>query len=52
MRHRLDRLTAELGLDRERVRGWAIGHNLAWSIAEDAVSGHQIETARWLAGLG
>ncbi|MGW1061985.1 aminoglycoside phosphotransferase family protein [Micromonospora rubida] len=52
VRHRLDRLTAELGLDRERVRGWAIGHTLAWSIAEDAVSGHQIETARWLAGLG
>ena len=25
VRHRLDRLSAELGLDRERVRGWTIG---------------------------
>ncbi|NBE80535.1 hypothetical protein [Micromonospora rubida] len=33
------------------VRGWAIGHTRAWSIAGGAVFGHQIETARWLAGL-
>ncbi|WP_320067511.1 aminoglycoside phosphotransferase family protein [Micromonospora sp. RTGN7] len=52
MRYRLDRLTAELGLDRERVLGWAIGQTLAWSIAEDTVFAHQIETARRLATLG
>ncbi|MFF3864902.1 aminoglycoside phosphotransferase family protein [Micromonospora sp. NPDC001898] len=52
VRHRLGRLAAELGLDAERVRGWAIGHTLAWSVAGDAVFGHQIETARWLAELG
>ncbi len=29
--HRFDRLTAELGLDRERARGWTIAQTLAWS---------------------
>ncbi|WP_247661843.1 hypothetical protein [Micromonospora sp. U21] len=48
VRHRLDRLSAELGLDRERVRGWTIGHTLAWSLDGDAVVGHHIEVVRWL----
>jgi hypothetical protein len=26
-----DRLTSELGLDRERVRGWTIAQTVAWS---------------------
>jgi streptomycin 6-kinase len=30
VRRRLDVLTSELGLDRERARLWAIGHALAW----------------------
>jgi streptomycin 6-kinase len=30
VRHRLDVLTSELGLDRERARLWAIGHALGW----------------------
>ena len=30
VRHRLDRLTADLGLDRERARGWAVGQTIAW----------------------
>ncbi|MCX4470250.1 aminoglycoside phosphotransferase family protein [Micromonospora sp. NBC_01655] len=51
VRRRLDRLTAELGLDRERVLGWAVGHTLAWSMDEDVVFADQVETARWLAGL-
>jgi streptomycin 6-kinase len=42
--HRFDRLTAELGLDRERARGWAIGQTVAW--AED--SAWHVRTARWL----
>jgi streptomycin 6-kinase len=29
--HRFDRLTAELGLDRERARGWTIAQTVAWS---------------------
>ena len=30
--YRLDRLTSELGLDRERARGWTIGQTIAWSL--------------------
>ncbi|WP_229403021.1 aminoglycoside phosphotransferase family protein [Micromonospora okii] len=51
VRHRLGRLSAGLGLDVERVRGWAIGQTLAWSIGGDTVFTQNIETARWLAGL-
>lgn len=45
--HRLDFLTAELGLDRERARGWAIGQTIAWSFGSDYQPQH-LETARWL----
>ncbi|MDG4804953.1 aminoglycoside phosphotransferase family protein [Micromonospora sp. WMMD980] len=48
VRHRLDRLSAELGLDRERVRGWAIGQTLAWSVGGDQVFPGNVATARWL----
>ncbi|SCG36855.1 streptomycin 6-kinase [Micromonospora echinaurantiaca] len=48
VRHRLDRLSAELGLDRDRVRGWTIGQTLAWSIGDDQVFPRQIEVVRWL----
>jgi streptomycin 6-kinase len=41
--HRLDRLGSELGLDRERARGWALGQTVAWAFETHA------ETARWLA---
>jgi streptomycin 6-kinase len=44
--HRLDRLSAELELDRERARGWALGQTLAWADTE-YVSSH-VQTARWL----
>ncbi|MFG3707418.1 aminoglycoside phosphotransferase family protein [Micromonospora sp. NPDC047670] len=50
VRHRLDRLSAELGLDRERVRGWTIGQTLAWSIGEGKVFPRQVEVVRWLLG--
>ncbi len=48
VRHRLDRLSAELGLDRERVRGWTIGQTMAWSIAGDKIFTDHIEVVRWL----
>ncbi len=49
VRHRLDRLTAELGLDRERARGWALAQAVAWSIEEDgSIEPGPIEVARWL----
>jgi streptomycin 6-kinase len=44
--HRLDFLSAELGLDRERARGWAIAQTIAWSF--DSVYHEHAETARWL----
>ena len=44
---RLDRLTGELGLDRERTRGWTIAQTIAWSVGSDYHETH-VETARWL----
>jgi streptomycin 6-kinase len=44
---RLDRLTSDLRLDRERARGWAIGQTIAWSVDSDYHELHA-ETARWL----
>jgi streptomycin 6-kinase len=49
VRHRLDRLTAELGLERERARGWALAQTLAWAWEDDHVLFAHVETARWLA---
>ena len=50
VRHRLDRLTSDLGLDRERARLWAVAQTLAWGVDEDAneVFWRQVEVARWL----
>jgi streptomycin 6-kinase len=45
--HRFDRLTSELGLDRERARGWAIGQTLAWAYDVEWHADH-IEVVRWL----
>jgi streptomycin 6-kinase len=44
---RLDRLTSDLGLDRERARGWAIAQTVAWAVDSDFHALHA-ETARWL----
>ena len=41
---RFDRVTSELGLDRERARGWAVGQAFAWGIDQ---AGH-VEVAKWL----
>jgi streptomycin 6-kinase len=49
VRRRLDRLTTELGLERERARGWALAQTLAWAWEHDHVLFAHIETARWLA---
>ena len=38
-RRRLERLTSELDLDRERAWGWAFAQTLAWD---------NVEEARWL----
>lgn len=51
VRRRLDQLTAELGLERERLRGWGIVHALAWGFSGRlrTVEQDMIACARWLA---
>jgi streptomycin 6-kinase len=44
--HRLDRLTAELGLDRERARLWSLAQTVAWCFDGDYLEQH-VQTARW-----
>jgi streptomycin 6-kinase len=45
--HRLDRLTGELGLDRERARLWTLAQTVAW-ISDGGHVRRHVETARWL----
>src|SRR4051794_2321834 len=45
--YRIDRLSAELGLDRERVRGWVIVQTTAWGAGAGASSEHS-EVVEWL----
>jgi streptomycin 6-kinase len=50
VRRRLDQLVADLGLDRERMRGWAIVHALAWRVSgTGGVEEDMVACARWLA---
>lgn len=51
IRRRLDQLTAELALDRERLRGWGIVHALRWGFSGRTrkVEQDMIACARWLA---
>jgi streptomycin 6-kinase len=46
---RLDLLSAELHVDRERTRGWAVVHALAWGMSDVAVEPDVVECARLLA---
>ena len=45
--HRLDRLTSELGLDRDRALGWTVAQTVAWSGGSDYWDVH-IDVVRWL----
>ena len=47
VRRRLDRLSGELGLDRDRVKGWTVGQTLAWAHDDDCFDPEQVEQARW-----
>src|ERR671923_212029 len=50
VRRRLDLLAAELGLDRERMRGWGVVHALAWGVSGiGKVEPDMVACARWLA---
>lgn len=51
LRHRLDRVSGDLGLDRDRVRRWVLGQTVAWATDEDEVFQVQIEVARSLLRL-
>jgi streptomycin 6-kinase len=46
--YRLNRLTRELGLDRERARLWTLAQTVAWSFGGDAPLERHVQTARWL----
>jgi streptomycin 6-kinase len=46
--YRLDRLSAELGVDRERARLWTLAQTVAWSFDADRVIPRQVEIAHWL----
>ena len=48
VRDRLDRSCAELGLDRERARGWAFAQTVAWAFHEGGAIARHVDTARWL----
>jgi streptomycin 6-kinase len=45
--NRLDRMCSELGLDRDRAKGWTIAQTIAWSGGSDYVNIH-METVQWL----
>jgi streptomycin 6-kinase len=45
--HRLDRLSTELGLDRDRACRWAVAQTMAWSF-DSAFARQHHETVRWL----
>ncbi|HET6714184.1 MAG TPA: aminoglycoside phosphotransferase family protein [Actinomycetota bacterium] len=45
---RLDRVTAELGLDRERARLWSMAHTVSWCFDDDGPMREHIEAATWL----
>lgn len=47
LRRRLDRLSSDLELDRERVRSWAVAHTVAWGCEQHAAPAHA-EAARLL----
>jgi streptomycin 6-kinase len=49
IRRRLDVLAAELGLDRERMRGWGVIHALHWGVGPQKVEPEMVECARLLA---
>lgn len=49
LRRRLDVLTAELGLDRERTRRWGIAHALVWGFSRRKAEPDMVQCARLLA---
>ena len=48
VRRRLDYLSAELGLDRDRMRRWSLAHALWWGFDGDRLLHEHVEAARLL----
>jgi streptomycin 6-kinase len=48
VRHRLERSCDELGLDRERARGWTVAQTVAWGYDDDHAFAGSMQTVRWL----
>lgn len=46
--HRLDRLCAELGVDRERARGWSMAYAVVWAFLDEEGMSRHFDTTRWL----
>jgi streptomycin 6-kinase len=49
VRRRLDRLTSELGLDRDRARRWTIAQTVAWAFDEGRADPWHVAVVEWLA---
>ena len=49
---RLDRLSSEHGLDRDRARRWCFGQTLAWSIEGTEALQQHLDVANWLLEAG
>lgn len=49
VQRRLDLLSSELGIERDRARGWGIVHALAWGLTDEAVYAANITCAELLA---
>ena len=45
---RLDKLTSDLGLNRQRARLWTLAQTLAWAFEGERALEKHVETARWL----
>jgi streptomycin 6-kinase len=51
LRYRLDRLVADLDLDRDRARGWALAQTVAWGTEDEQVLPAHLDVAGWLVDL-
>jgi streptomycin 6-kinase len=49
IRRRLDLVSAEVGLERERMRGWGLVHALHWGVGPNKIEPDMVECARLLA---
>ena len=48
---RFDRLTADLGVDRARARGWTLVQTLAWALDDGEADARMVQVAEWIAAL-